>query len=295
MGMNGAQTIELATTSSGKTHSDENFPVASLLIAPALRAPILAFYDFVRAADDVADNAALAPEHKLALLDRLESALLGEGPDEPVARRLREALNGRGLSPRHAQDLLRAFRRDVTELRYRDWDDLIDYCRYSAMPVGRFVLDLHGEDPERTWALNDALCAALQINNHLQDCGKDYRSLDRVYLPQDFLAAEGAEIAMLGEERAPPPLRAAIAAIARRNAELLASARPFAGRIADLRLALEVGAIHRVAEYLAARLAVADPLSEKVHAAKAQFLALAAAGAVSTLLLRSVARAGGAA
>ena len=295
MGMNGAQTIELATTSSGKTHSDENFPVASLLIAPALRAPILAFYDFVRAADDVADNAALAPEHKLALLDRLESALLGEGPDEPVARRLREALNGRGLSPRHAQDLLRAFRRDVTELRYRDWDDLIDYCRYSAMPVGRFVLDLHGEDPERTWALNDALCAALQINNHLQDCGKDYRSLDRVYLPQDFLAAESAEIAMLGEERAPPPLRAAIAAIARRNAELLASARPFAGRIADLRLALEVGAIHRVAEYLAARLAVADPLSEKVHAAKAQFLALAAAGAVSTLLLRSVARAGGAA
>ncbi|HMK89204.1 MAG TPA: squalene synthase HpnC [Methylocystis sp.] len=293
--MNGAQTIELATTSSGKTHSDENFPVASLLIAPALRAPILAFYDFVRAADDVADNAALAPEHKLALLDRLESALLGEGPDEPVARRLREALNGRGLSPRHAQDLLRAFRRDVTELRYRDWDDLIDYCRYSAMPVGRFVLDLHGEDPERTWALNDALCAALQINNHLQDCGKDYRSLDRVYLPQDFLAAESAEIAMLGEERAPPPLRAAIAAIARRNAELLASARPFAGRIADLRLALEVGAIHRVAEYLAARLAVADPLSEKVHAAKAQFLALAAAGAVSTLLLRSVARAGGAA
>ena len=77
---------------------------------------------------------------------------------------------------------------DVTKRRYRDWDDLMNYCRYSAMPVGRFVLDVHGE-PRSTWPANDALCAALQIINHLQDCGEDYRNLDRVYLPLDLLAA----------------------------------------------------------------------------------------------------------
>ena len=93
----------------------------------------------------------------------------------------------RHLSPRHAQDLLTAFRMDVTKLRYRDWDDLIGYCTYSAMPVGRFVLDVHGES-RTTWPANDALCAALQIINHLQDCGKDYRDLDRVYIPLDAFA-----------------------------------------------------------------------------------------------------------
>ena len=92
------------------------------------------------------------------------------------------------LDPQHARDLLTAFRMDVIKRRYRDWDDLMNYCRYSAMPVGRFVLDVHGE-PRSTWPANDALCAALQIINHLQDCGKDYRDLDRVYLPLDLLAA----------------------------------------------------------------------------------------------------------
>ena len=95
---------------------------------------------------------------------------------------LRTVLAEKKLDPVHALDLLEAFRRDVTKLRYRDWDDLLDYCRYSAMPVGRFVLDVHGES-RGTWPANDALCAALQIINHLQDCAKDYRELNRVYIP----------------------------------------------------------------------------------------------------------------
>src|SRR6202167_6255635 len=94
------------------------------------------------------------------------------------------------IPPRHALDVLTAFRMDVTKLRYEDWDEVIHYCRYSAMPVGRFMLDVHGESPS-TWPASDALCAGLQINNHLQDCGKDYRDLNRVYLPRDALAAAG--------------------------------------------------------------------------------------------------------
>ena len=256
------------------------------LIAPRHRAPILAFYNFVRAADDISDHPTLSPADKLALLDRLEAALLQKGPDEPVARDLREISRERGLSLGHARDLVTAFRRDVTQLRYRDWDDLIDYCRYSAMPVGRFVLDVHGEDAGETWGLNDALCAALQIINHLQDCGKDYRELDRVYLPLDTLQELGANVEMLGLPTAPAPLRSALEKLAGRTGDLLAQARPFADRIADARLAMEVGAIQSLAELLTRRLGVADPLSEKVHAGKAQFALVGALGATAALLRR---------
>jgi squalene synthase HpnC len=276
---------DIAAAGSGKGHKDENFPVASLF-APRHRAAVLAFYDFVRAADDISDHVTLPGEQKIAMLDRMEAALLGSGEDIPVAAKLRAELDARGLEPRHAQDLLLAFRRDVTQLRYRDWDDLVDYCRYSAMPVGRFVLDVHGEDRATCWGPNDALCAALQIINHLQDCAKDYRGLDRVYLPQDALAAHGASVEMLSAEKASPQLAASLRALAERTQELLRESAPFAALIADTRLAMEVGAIQRLAETLTARLLVADPLSEKVHAANGAFLCTALVGAGTVLLRR---------
>ena len=94
---------------------------------------------------------------------------------------LRAAIAERGLSPKHAQDLLTAFRMDASKHRYANWDELIHYCTYSANPVGRFVLDVHGES-RATWPANDALCTVLQIINHLQDCGADYRRLEsRLY------------------------------------------------------------------------------------------------------------------
>lgn len=278
--------IEIAQTGSGKTHRDENFPVASALIAPRFRAPIMAFYDFVRAADDISDHDSLAPQEKLDLLDRLDAALLGKGPDEPVAAKLREECRARGLDPQHARDLLTAFKRDVTCLRYRDWDDLLDYCRYSAMPVGRFVCDVHGEDASRVWPANDALCAALQIINHLQDCGKDYRALDRVYLTAEALEAHGARVEMLAAPRASAPLLATIRDLNERTARLLDQSRAFADLIDDTRLAMEVGAIQALAEKLVARLRTADPLSEKVHADKIGFAVTGAFGALAALLRR---------
>lgn len=260
--------ITPADARSGKGHRDENFPVASRLIHPRHRAPILAFYEFVRTADDIADHASLAPQDKLALMARLEAALLGESDDDPVGVALRAQLAARRLSPRHAQDLLTAFRMDVSKLRYRDWDDLIGYCTYSAMPVGRFVLDVHGES-RALWPANDALCAALQIINHLQDCGKDYRSLDRVYLPLDVLAETGASVEELGATTASAALLGAIRELARRTGELLRASRPFAAGIEDPRLALEVAVIQTFAERLVALLARRDPLSQRVHLGKA--------------------------
>jgi len=274
---------------SGKGHRDENFPVASWLIDARHRGIILAFYEFVRVADDIADHTALNEREKLERLDRLEANLLGEGSDNPEAVRLRAALAERSLPPRHAQDLLTAFRMDVTKLRYKDWDELIHYCSYSAMPVGRFVLDVHGES-RATWAANDALCAALQINNHLQDCGKDFRELNRVYIPLDAFAAAGAAPSDLGAARASPELLRSIHDLAARNERLLGEGEPFSGQIGNTRLALEVSVIHAYARRIVALLQQRDPLSERVHLSKAQF-ALYGLSSVLVTSLRRIGRA----
>jgi squalene synthase HpnC len=253
-----------ADLASGKGHTDENFPVASFLVAPRYRAPILAFYRFARIADDVADSASAPPAEKLALLEAMRATLAGESDANPEALALRQVQDERGLSAQHGLDLLEAFRRDVTKLRYADWGELIDYCRYSAMPVGRFVLDVHGED-RATWPASDALCAALQVINHLQDCAKDYRDLDRSYLSQDALAAAGARVEDLDAPRASQGLRSVIVSMARRTGELLEMSRPFASQVRDGRLAYEVALIQRIAEDLTGRLITHDPLSQRVH------------------------------
>jgi squalene synthase HpnC len=263
---------------SGKGGGDENFPVASLLIAAPLRPVILAFYDFVRSGDDVADHPDLPPEQKLALLDQLDRSLTGESDVEPVGVRLRRALAERGLTDRHARDLLDAFRRDVAQNRYENWDELIDYCRLSAMPVGRFLLDVHGESRE-LWPASDAVCAALQINNHLQDCGKDFRALNRVYVPLDALAEAGARVEDLGADKAKPALRACLRGLALRNRALLEEGCALPRSIRDLRLSMEIAVIVRHAFAIADLLIARDPLSETVKLGKGQMLLGAAAAA----------------
>jgi len=272
----------------GKGHRDENFPVASRLIHPRHRGVILAFYNFVRTADDVADNSHLSEAEKIALLDRMEGTLLGQNDHEPVGVTLRQTLAPRRLSPRHAQDLLTAFRLDASKHRYRDWDDLIDYCAYSAMPVGRFVLDVHSED-RATWIASDKLCAALQIINHLQDCGADYRNLDRVYVPLDAFAAAGAAVEQLGAERATPELRACLLALTNRTAPLLEQSIELRGQVDDLRLSLEISVIQAYARRIVELLRARDPLGEKVHLSKAQFAGIGLV-AITAGLIRRVGR-----
>jgi squalene synthase HpnC len=269
-----------AALRSGKSHRDENFPVASHLIHPRHRGAILAFYEFVRIADDIADHPTLTEPEKLDHLDQLEATLLGKDDRLPEALALRAALAERKLSTRHAQDLLTAFRMDVTKLRYRDWDDLMNYCSYSAMPVGRFVCDVHGED-RAVWGANDALCAALQIINHLQDCGADFRNLNRVYVPLDALAVAGASVEDLGRPAAPAGLRDCLRKLALRTGTLLDESASFSPRIADFRLAMEVAVIQALARRLTAILLARDPLSEKVHL-KAPAVALVGIAGVVT-------------
>lgn len=275
--------IGSADLRSGKSHRDENFPVASRLIERRHRPIILAFYDFVRVADDIADHPRLSRSEKLARLDSLEGSLQGNGDDEPVGALLREAISRRGLSAHHPRDLLKAFRQDVVKSRYDNWGDLIGYCTYSAMPVGRFVLDVHGES-KSTWPASDALCAALQIINHLQDCAVDYRRLDRVYLPLDALADHGVAVEALGRPHSSPALIGCLHDLAGRTANLLHQSHALPEIVGNVRLAMEISAIQTLAGRLVAILQTRDPLSESVHLTKAQALMTGAAGAATRLL-----------
>ncbi len=274
---------------SGKGDRDENFPVASWIIHPRHRALILAYYNFVRTADDIADHATLPPDQKLAYLDLLEAELLGNGDTQAEAVMLRRAMAERGMAPRHALDVLIAFRMDVTKLRYETWDEVIHYCRYSAMPVGRFMLDVHGESTS-TWAASDALCAGLQINNHLQDCGKDFRELNRVYLPRDALAASGASVEQLGLTQSPPAMLACLQALALRNEALLDEGRSLAAEIRDVRLGIDVAVIQAYTDRIVRLLKVRDPLRERVHLNKFELFTFSLAGMIGEVGRRAIGR-----
>jgi phytoene/squalene synthetase len=157
------------------------------------------------------------------------------------------------------------------------------------MPVGRFMLDVHGES-QSTWAASDALCAALQINNHLQDCGKDYRNLNRVYLPRDALAAAGASVEELARERASPQLLRCLHSLAARTQTLLDESRSLSTEVRDFRLGLEISVIQAFADKIVVLLKARDPLSERVHLGPIDLLAHSLAGLASEMARRASGR-----
>ncbi len=256
----------------GKWREGENFPVGSLLIRPSLRRHVHAFYRFARNADDIADNPALPAADKIRRLDRMAAVLDGaSGDDAPAAAAMHESLGATGITAQHCHEVLHAFRQDAAKLRYRDWDELMEYCRYSASPVGRQLLDLHGESRD-TWAASDALCSALQVLNHLQDCAADYRLLDRVYLPlADFAAAE-SDIEALSDPACRPGLRRVLDHLLDRTAELVEAARALPRRVATPGLRCECAVIVELATRLLRRLRQGDPLAARVALGKRDFL-----------------------
>jgi hydroxysqualene synthase len=269
-------------TPSGKGAGDENFPVGSFLLPAALRPHVRAFYAFVRAADDVADNPTLGADDKIRRLARFAEALTGGAEQAallPKAVALRASLAATGVSAQHALDLLAAFTQDATKLRYRDWPDLLGYCALSARPVGRYLLDLHGE-PSALYALSDPLCDALQVLNHLQDCRDDYRALDRVYLPLDRFAAAGIGVEELDRPRAGPALRRVLDDTLVGVDRLLEAAGDLPQALTSRRLAAESAVILALARRLAVELRRRDPLAERVELGRAAFLHSALSGLI---------------
>jgi squalene synthase HpnC len=271
---------------SGKDASGENFPVGSFLIAAPLRRHVAVYYAFARAIDDIADTGVLEPAGKIARLERMAAALeSGADAGNPAlakAHALRASMVERGIDFAHGLDLISAFRQDAVKARYASWDELMDYCNRSAAPVGRFLLALHGED-EALYAQSDALCNALQVINHLQDMGDDYRTLERVYLPEDWMAAEGARREDLAGTALTPALRRVVARCVAGTRTLLVRAAPLAGGLKSRRLGMETAIIQRIAVRLTGELSRRDPLAERVKLSRGQLIACGLGGIVARL------------
>lgn len=279
-------------TPSGKGAGDENFPVGSWLLPAALRPHVAAYYAFARAIDDIADNPALSAEDKIARLSLFDAALVDAREDRPgleKAARLRDCLAATAVPSARGSDLIAAFKQDAVKLRYADWGELLGYCRLSANPVGRYLLDLHGESPEG-YAGSDALCTALQVLNHLQDCQDDYRALDRVYLPEDWLRAEGLDVTVLDRAASPPGLRRVLDRCLDQVDVLLDEAELLPALLRSPRLAMESAVIVRLARRLAVRLRRGDPLAGRVALSRADFVLCGLKGVLWVQLQRALGR-----
>jgi len=265
-----------------RTKDTENFPVGSWLVAAPLRPIVHAYYKFAREADDISDDSAMPSDEKVRRLDAMDAQLLG-GEGDGSAANVRDVLAETNVPLDHCRDLLVAFKRDSLKPRTKDWADLMEYCRYSASPVGRFLLDLHGESRE-TWGPGDALCNALQVLNHLQDCQDDFVQLDRVYLPQDWLSVAGASAEDLRLPKSTTGIREVMDQMLEQTGYLIRHARELPPMVKDGGLRRETSIIVVVAERLLDMLSRKDPLAQRVELGKAAFAAAAIAGLGRTLV-----------
>jgi phytoene synthase len=202
----------------------ENFPVASRLLPAALRPHVAAVYAFARGADDIADEPGRADGERLRLLDEWAAAL-HEPPRSPVFEALAETRRRFDLPSGLFEDLLSAFKQDVVKSRYETWEDVFDYCRRSANPVGRLVLRLAGVRRDDADRWSDAVCTALQLTNFWQDLAIDWKR-GRLYVPLSAWSAAGADCTSLDRLEMTPQWRAALRECGSVTARLYADGRP---------------------------------------------------------------------
>ncbi len=246
----------------------ENFPVGSWLIPGDCRPHVHAFYDFARHADNIADSPTIPAEEKVAQLEPARAALgVDEAALPPWAVAYHRSLIETANSPKNGRDLLTAFIQDATKLRYRDWDDLMDYCLLSAASVGRVMMDIHGET-EADLEGSDALCMALQVLNHLQDCKLDYHNLDRVYLPEPWLREEGGSVEDLALAKATPAVRRVIDRLLDGTDGLLQRAETMPPTVRRRGLRLESAVILKLAKRLSVLLRRDDPVAGRVKVSR---------------------------
>ncbi len=272
---------------SGKDAAYENFPVGSFLLPPAARPHVAVFYRYARAIDDIADSPDIAPDEKLARLEGFAKGIRGEDVDAAAyatAVRMRESLLESHVSVQHCLDLIDAFKQDAVKNRYDDWDDLMHYCIRSAAPVGRYLVDLtggaKGSDAKAAYGASDALCNALQVLNHLQDCKDDFITLNRVYLPTDWMHAEGATVEMLEADRATPALRRLLDRCLVETRTLMIQARRLPRQVKSRRLAMESAAICNIADALVEKLMREDPVAGRVALSKPAYAQCIVRGAI---------------
>ncbi len=263
----------MAEVPPSKGKDEENFPVGSILLSRRLRPHIMTFYAFARAIDDIADSPDLSADEKIARLDDFARVLQGIGADHDdfeKAAAMRASLASTDIRPDHCLDLIRAFKQDAVKNRYKSWHELMDSCNLSAAPVGRYLLDLHGENPS-AYPASDALCNALQVINHIQDCRADYLRLNRIYLPLAWLSEMGQPVDALGGVRMTPGLMdvrgLAVDAVMR----LLDAARVLPLQLKSSRLRMEASVIIEIARALVLQILDRDFLAELVTLSRWQY------------------------
>ena len=220
----------------------ENFPVASILLPKRLRHPVEIIYHFARQADDFADEGDVPAEQRLAKLDGFRAELkriaANEAPLMPLFHDVAGIVEQHRLPLQLFHDLLDAFSQDVTKKCYANFDEVLDYCRRSANPVGRLLLHLYEETSETNLKYSDAICTSLQIINFWQDVKKDY-AIGRIYLPQDEMARFGVTEAHIAEERADAAWRELMQFQVQRARDMMKSGAPL-GSILTGRIGLEM-------------------------------------------------------
>ena len=181
----------------------ENFPVASVLMPKRLRAPVAAIYHFARAADDIADEGDLPNEARLTQLQEFSAELdrirAGDSEFLPPFAQLAVQVRAHELPLQPLYDLLDAFSQDVVKKRYDNFEDLLDYCRRSANPVGCLLLHLYDEATTINLAYSDAICTSLQLINFWQDIARDWQ-ISRIYLPLDDMTRFNVSEAQIAQQ-----------------------------------------------------------------------------------------------
>ena len=213
---------------------DENFPVAFMLAPRDVRADMRAIYAYCRVTDDIGDAGEATRDARLAMLDAWDDDLARcwDGtPESPILLALQAVIRRRGLAPEPFHALVDANRMDQRISRWETHEDLIDYCRYSAMPVGRMVLGVLGIDDDRRGYLSDATCAGLQLVNFWQDIRRDLEERDRVYLPAEDMALFGVTVDDLTAPEASPALRELVRMEVWRARALLIEGAPLRGMV----------------------------------------------------------------
>ena len=255
--------INSIETPSGKKHLDENFPVGSWVLRKKLRKQILVFYNFARAADDISDNPILIGQEKIKRLNLFKSTLKNGKVKIEKAYKIKKICEAHNIKIDYALNLLKAFKQDARKKRYKSWAELINYCKYSAVPVGRFMIDLHKEKRE-AYKYSDPLCIALQILNHLQDCKEDYEKLDRVYLPMVFLKKYNVRLTQLKKNSTDNNLRQAFNKILKNTENLIYLSNKNKKKMKHKFLSIETSFILEIAKKLLKLLKNKDPLKEKI-------------------------------
>ena len=265
------QTVE---TPSGKYADYENFPVGSWLLPAHLRPHIARYYRFARAIDDIADNPDTSSDEKISRLEGFAKVIRGDDTSSfafAIGHQMRDSLIETGVSEKHCLDLITAFKQDAIKGRYQNWDELVEYCLLSAAPVGRYLIDLHG-GTEDGYGPSDALCIALQVINHLQDCKEDYLEMDRVYIPMDWMVAHGVTVENLNQPKLSYPFRQVLDQVISATADLMPQAHKLPSGMYSRRLAMESQVILNVADRLIDDLKVQDPLVGRVKLSKPAYI-----------------------